>query len=145
VLEEKVVEELDIVEEAKEPITEPAIEEPVAEEEPEEQILEEPSEPPTLEPPLIEEAVEEKPPVQLEELEPQKTEPKDRKVELLWAVLRGRRVDSLKEIRDYRARREEEDRRVMEALRKGKEHGLVEDRSFFERLKDVFSRRRKKR
>jgi hypothetical protein len=145
VLEEKVVEELDIVEEAKEPITEPAIEGPVAEEEPEEQILEEPSEPPTLEPPLIEEAVEEKPPVQLEELEPQKTEPKDRKVELLWAVLRGRRVDSLKEIRDYRARREEEDRRVMEALRKGKEHGLVEDRSFFERLKDVFSRRRKKR
>jgi SOS response regulatory protein OraA/RecX len=63
----------------------------------------------------------------------------------LWAVLKGRRVDSLKEIRDYRARREEEDRRVMEALRKGKGHDLLEDRSFFERLKDVFSRRRKKR
>jgi len=145
VLEEPAVEELDVVEEAEEPITEPALEEPVVEEEPEEQVIEEPSEPPTLEPPLIEEAVEEKPPVQLEDLEPQKMEPKDRKVELLWAVLRGRRVDSLKEIRDYRARREEEDRRVMEALRKGKGHGLVEDRSFFERLKDVFSMRRKKR
>ncbi len=144
VLEELAVEELDVVE-AEEPVTEPAVEEPVAEEEPVEQVIEEPSEPPTPEPPLIEEAVEEKPPVPKEELEPQMMEPKDRKVELLWAVLRGRRVDSLKEIRDYRARREEEDRRVMEALRKGKGHGLVEDRSFFERLKDVFSRRRRKR
>ena len=82
VLEEPAMEELDVVEEAKELITESAIEEPVAEEEPEEQIIEEPSEPSTLEPPLIEEAVEEKPPVQKEEPELQKTEPKDRKVEL---------------------------------------------------------------
>ena len=35
--------------------------------------------------------------------------------------------------------------RVMEALRKGQGHGLVEGRSFFERLKDVFSRCKKNR
>jgi len=155
VLEEPAVEELDVVEEAEEPVTEPTmeeeqvleeppiIEEPVAEDEPEEQLIEEPAEPPTPEPPTIEEAVEK--PLVEEELEPQKIEFKERNFELLWAVLRGQRVDSLKEIRDYRARREEEERRLMEALRNGKGHGLFEDRSFFERLKDVFSRRRKKR
>jgi hypothetical protein len=58
VIEEPAVEELDVVEEAEEPITEPTIEEPVAKEEPAEQVIEEPSEPPTLEPPLIGEAVE---------------------------------------------------------------------------------------
>ena len=149
--EEPAVEELGVEEgaEVEEPVPEPAIkeqlidepptlEEAVIEDEAEEQLIEKPAEPPATV-----EAVE-RPPA-MEELKPEKIVPKDQNIELLWAVLRGRRGDSLKEIRDYRLRREEEERMLMEALRKGKGQILFEDRSFFDRLKDLFTRRRKKR
>jgi hypothetical protein len=156
VIEEPVIEE-PVVEEpaeevdvgAEEPALEPETEEepfveepqvpdePEIDDEPEEQVIEEPVETPILELPPIEKAA-------VEETKPRKVEPESRNVDLLWAVLRGQRSDSLQEIREYRAKRERENGRLIKSLRKKKVYGLDDRRGFFDQLKDLFARRQKK-
>jgi hypothetical protein len=146
IVEEEVIEEEEQVEEpvAEEP---QAMEEPVTEVAPEEEVIEEPGEPPTPELTPLEKALFEMPPVDEEEFkaEPEKEEPKDRSVDLLWAVLRGRRVDTFKEIRDYRAKRKEENGKLLEAMRREEGYKILWRRGFFDRLKDALTRRRRRK
>jgi hypothetical protein len=154
IVEEEVIEEVMV----EEPVIEPVLEEPVAEEpqameepvtevSPEEKVIEEPGEPPTPELTPLEKALFEMPPVDEEELkaEPEKEEHKDRSVDLLWAVLRGRRIDTFKEIRDYRAKRKEENGKLLEAMRKEEGYKILWRRGFFDRLKDALTRRRRRK
>jgi hypothetical protein len=150
VIEELVMEEVAEVEEPaveEEPVTEEpqVMEEPVAEEV-QEGVIEEAVEPPTPEP-TPETALTERPLAYEGEFkpEPEKKEPRDRNVDLLWAVLKGQRIDSFREIRDYRAKRKEENGKLLKALRKRKGHEIEDHRSFFDRLKDAFTRRRKEK
>lgn len=151
VIEEPVMEERAEVEELaveEEPVTEEpqVMEEPVAEEV-QGWVIEETVEPPTPEPTPPETALTERPLADEGEFrpKPEKKEPRDRNVDLLWAVLKGQRIDSFQEIRDYRAKRKEENGKLLEALRKRKGHEFEEHRGFFERLKDAFTRRRREK
>jgi hypothetical protein len=151
VIEEPVMEERAEVEELaveEEPVTEEpqVMEEPVAEEV-QGWVIEETVEPPTPEPTPPETALTERPLADEGEFrpKPEKKEPRDRNVDLLWAVLKGQRIDSFQEIRDYRAKRKEENGKLLEALRKRKGHEFEDHRGFFERLKDAFTRRRRER
>ena len=131
---------------------EPVTEEPQVMEEPEadevqEVVIEEAVELPAPRPTPPETALTEKPLADEGEFKPkpEKKEPRDRKVDLLWAVLKGQRINSFKEIRDYRAKRKEENGKLLEALRKRKDHEIEDHRGFFERLKDAFTRRRREK
>jgi hypothetical protein len=154
-IEEPVMEEIAEVEEPaveEEPITEQpqVMEEPEAEEvqeEVQEEVIEETVEPPTPRPTPPEISLTERPLTDEVEFKPkpEKKEPRDRNVDLLWAVLKGQRIDSFREIRDYRAKRKEENGKLLKALRKRKGHEIEDHRSFIERLKDAFTRRRKEK
>jgi hypothetical protein len=153
--EEPVIEELVMEERAE--VEEPAVEEPVTEEpqvmkEPEaeevqERVIKEALEPPTPRPTPPEIVLTERLLADREAFrpKPEKKEPRDRNIDLLWAVLKGQRIDSFKEIRDYRAKRKEENGKLLEALRKRKGHEIEDHRGFFERLKDAFTRRRREK
>ena len=145
VLEEPVTED---EAEAEEPIVEepPVMDEPVIEREPEEQIVEEPPEPLIPELPPVEKTVE-RPPVKKKKRKPKlkMRKPRARKVDLLWAILRGQRGDSLQEILEYRANREEEERELLDDLKKHQVLKLEGQDGFVDRLKKVFKRSREKK
>ena len=145
VLEEPVTED---EAEAEEPIVEepPVVDEPVIEREPEEQIVEEPPEPLIPELPPVEKTVE-RPPVKKKKRKPKlkMKKPRARKVDLLWAILRGQRGDSLQEILEYRAKREEEERELLDDLKKHQVLKLEGQDGFVDRLKKVFKRSREKK
>lgn len=151
VMEEAFVEEVPLLEE--EVVSEMAVEEePVIEEteKTDDQMTEIASQPPKIEvpPTLAPEPIEkelETYPDEKHRLEPRKLEPKGRSADMLWAVLRGQRGDSLQEILEYRAKIEEEEKKLLEDLKAKKSLKLDEGDGLIYRLKQVFLRSRKKK